>query len=97
MSETQNVSGVFFKSALTQRRIDAAAVLNPALAEALNSGSARVIAPVFDGIARRFMISGWFASADYVAKNRSAVERFEQVMRQSDTSARFRFLRIHAS
>jgi NitT/TauT family transport system substrate-binding protein len=74
-------------AALAQHRIDASTVLNPVLAELTNSGKARVIAPVFDAISSRFMISGWFASADYVAKHRDIVARFARVMQQAEDYA----------
>jgi NitT/TauT family transport system substrate-binding protein len=74
-------------AALAQKRVDGSTVLNPVLAELLSGGKNRLVAPVFDGIAPRFMISGWFASADYVAKHRDIVERFERVMQQAEAYA----------
>jgi NitT/TauT family transport system substrate-binding protein len=74
-------------AALAQKRVDGSTVLNPVLADLINGGKNRVAATVFDGIANRFMISGWFASADYVAKHRDIVERFERVMQQAEAYA----------
>lgn len=74
-------------AALAQKRVDGSTVLNPVLADLVNGGKNRVAATVFDGIANRFMISGWFASADYVAKHREIVERFERVMQQAEAYA----------
>ncbi len=74
-------------AALAAHRIDGSTVLNPVMAELVNSGKARVVAPVFDAIAGRFMISGWFASADYVAKHRDLVARFARVMQQAEDYA----------
>ena len=74
-------------AALAAHRIDGSTVLNPVMAELVNSGKARVVAPVFDAIAARFMISGWFASADYVSKHRDIVARFERVMQQAEDYA----------
>jgi NitT/TauT family transport system substrate-binding protein len=74
-------------AALAQKRVDGSTVLNPVLAELLSGGKNRLVATVFDGIANRFMISGWFASADYVAKHRDIVERFERVMQQAEAYA----------
>jgi NitT/TauT family transport system substrate-binding protein len=74
-------------AALAQKRVDGSTVLNPVLAELLSGGKNRLVATVFDGIAPRFMISGWFASADYVAKHRDIVERFERVMQQAEAYA----------
>jgi NitT/TauT family transport system substrate-binding protein len=74
-------------AALAQKRVDGSTVLNPVLAETLMGGKNRIAATVFDGIAPRFMISGWFASADYVTKHRDIVERFERVMQQAEAYA----------
>jgi NitT/TauT family transport system substrate-binding protein len=69
--------------ALTEGRVDAANVSNPFYSNVMASGKVRVIGRPDDAIATRFMITGWFATADYVAKNRSVVERFAQVVRQA--------------
>jgi NitT/TauT family transport system substrate-binding protein len=74
-------------AALAAHRIDGSTVLNPVLAGLVNGGKARVVAPVFDAIAGRFMISGWFASADYVTKHRDIVARFARVMQQAENYA----------
>ena len=75
------------EAALAQKRVDGSTVLNPVLAQLTNGGKNRLVATVFDGIAPRFMISGWFASGDYVAKHRDIVERFERVMQQAEAYA----------
>jgi NitT/TauT family transport system substrate-binding protein len=74
-------------AALTQKRIDGSTVLNPTLAEVTAGGKNRIAGTVFDGIASRFMISGWFANSDYVAKHRDIVERFARVMQQAEAYA----------
>jgi NitT/TauT family transport system substrate-binding protein len=74
-------------AALAQKRVDGSTVLNPVLADLINGGKNRVAATVFDGIANRFMISGWFASAAYVAQHRDVVDRFERVMQQAEAYA----------
>jgi NitT/TauT family transport system substrate-binding protein len=74
-------------AALAQKRIDGSTVLNPTLAEVTAGGKNRVAGTVFDGIANRFMISGWFASADYVAKHRDIVDRFARVMQEAEAYA----------
>ena len=74
-------------AALAQHRVDGSTVLNPTLAEVTTGGKNRVAATVFDGIANRFMISGWFASADYVAKHRDIADRFARVMQVAESYA----------
>ena len=74
-------------AALAQKRVDGSTVLNPVLADLINGGKNRVAATVFDGIANRFMISGWFASAAYVSQHRDIVDRFERVMQQAEAYA----------
>lgn len=70
-------------SALTEGRVDAANLSNPFFNNVVASGKVRVIGRPDDAIARRFLITGWFATADYVQKNRPALERFGQVVRQA--------------
>jgi NitT/TauT family transport system substrate-binding protein len=74
-------------AALAAHRIDASTVLNPVMAELVNGGKARIVAPVFDSISGRFMISGWFATSGYVAQHRDLVTRFERVMQQAEDYA----------
>lgn len=67
--------------ALADGRIAAANLSNPNLAEVVASGKVRIIGRPDDAIAKRFLITGWFANAAYVAKNRDAIERFARVVR----------------
>jgi NitT/TauT family transport system substrate-binding protein len=69
--------------ALDQGRIDAATLFNPAYAKALADGKSRLIAPIFDAIAKRFLLGAWFTTTDYVAKNRSVAERFSRVVAEA--------------
>ncbi len=69
--------------AIIDGRIDAATIVSPNLTVALDSGRVRVLGKPFDGIARRFEIADWFALADYVTKNRDAVLRFAEAMREA--------------
>jgi NitT/TauT family transport system substrate-binding protein len=70
-------------AALTEGRVDAANISNPFFSNVVASGKVRVIGHPDDAIAKRFLITGWFATSDYVRKNRSVVERFAQVVRQA--------------
>ena len=66
--------------AVIQGRIDVALLSNPTLSEALASGKTRVVAPVFDGIAHRYLVSGWFAMTNYADVHADVVRRFAEIM-----------------
>jgi len=70
--------------ALEQGRVDAATLVNPGFARAMADGKARLIAPIWDAIGKRFLIGAWFTTTDYVAKNRSVVERFSRVVAEAN-------------
>ena len=70
-------------AAIEEGRIDGANLNTPTLTRALDGGKLRTLAQIFDAIAPRFTNTGWFASADYVAKNRSVVDRFTRALHES--------------
>lgn len=67
-------------AALEAGRIDAAALFNPVFEAALASGKTRLVAHIYDAIAKRFTSAVWFTSSAYVDAHRDVVERFERVM-----------------
>ncbi len=67
-------------AALAAGRIDAASVSEPALDDALRGGTVRSLAPVFDAIAKRFLISGYFTAAAFAQEHPDAVRAFAGVM-----------------
>lgn len=69
--------------ALLEGRIDTFSLGEPWIAGALESGKTRILAKSFEAIAPRFLMTAWFSTSDYIAKNRDAVERFERVMRDA--------------
>ena len=71
-------------AAVEQGRIDAATLVTPMWTEALSSGKARSVIPVFDGIAPRYLITGWFANDAFAAANRDAIARFAEAMRVAE-------------
>jgi NitT/TauT family transport system substrate-binding protein len=71
-------------AALDQARIDGSTLWNPLLTQAVNGGHARFAAPVFDAIAKRYQVAAWFGDIDWVAKNRSTVDRFTAAMHQAN-------------
>jgi NitT/TauT family transport system substrate-binding protein len=69
--------------AILTGRVDGATVANPRLAEALTSGKLRLLGQSFSAIAPRFMAAAFFSTADWLAKNRDAANRFRKVMEAS--------------
>jgi NitT/TauT family transport system substrate-binding protein len=74
-------------AALTEGRIAAGGIINPFLSEAVNSGQARLFAPFYSAIASKFMLSGWFTTADFVAKHRDGIAKFQRIIDTSSTWA----------
>jgi NitT/TauT family transport system substrate-binding protein len=69
--------------AIAAGRVDAGGLIDPELASAVEDGKVRWLAHDFDAIALRFMYTGWFTTADYLAKNRTTVANFARAMRES--------------
>ncbi len=67
-------------AALQAGRIDAASVSEPALDDALRGGEVRSLAPIFDAISKRFLISGYFTSEDYAKAHPDIVRKFAEVI-----------------
>ena len=73
--------------ALIDGRLDAYTVGQPWATVAQDSGNVRVIGASFDSISPHFLMTGWFATNEYVEKNRSAVDRFNHVLRDATAYA----------
>jgi NitT/TauT family transport system substrate-binding protein len=71
--------------ALLDGRVDAFTVGEPWIQKVLDTGKVRVLGKSFESIAPTFLMTGWFSTSDYVAKNRDALEKFERVMRDATT------------
>jgi len=71
------------QAAVTERRVDAAFMLYPALAEAVTSGKVRVVSVPYDAIAPFFVLSGWFTTTDYADKHPDVIRKFVNVMYQA--------------
>lgn len=67
-------------TAMQAGRIDAASVSEPALDAALHGGAARSVAPVFDAIANRFLIGGYFTSEAYAKANPDVIRKFAEAI-----------------
>ncbi len=70
-------------AALEQHRIVGATMITPALALAVDSGKAHVLAKSFSSIAKRFMIAGWFTTKERVARDPDTIKRFVDSFRES--------------
>jgi NitT/TauT family transport system substrate-binding protein len=68
-------------AALNDGRIDAANVSNPVFTQIVASGQVRIIGRPSDAIAKRYLVTGFFATDGYLAKNGDAVLKFVQVLR----------------
>jgi len=68
-------------AALEAGRVDAATLPEPRLSSAVRGGTVRVMAKVFDAVARRFLVSAEFAMSGYVNANRGVIERYARAER----------------
>lgn len=66
-------------TALASGRVDAATVEEPAL-DRMTSTDARLLAPVYDAIAKDFAEGGYFANADFVRTHLDLMRRFSAVI-----------------
>lgn len=69
--------------ALIQGRIDAATLTTPSLTAALASGKVKILGATDDAISKHFMLTAWFSSNDFIAKNPTAIARFAQLVEQN--------------
>jgi NitT/TauT family transport system substrate-binding protein len=69
-------------AAMKQGRIDAASITEPDLAQAL-AGDARMMAPVYDAIAPRFLVGVYFTSEAYATAHPDVVRKFAQVIAET--------------
>jgi ABC-type nitrate/sulfonate/bicarbonate transport system substrate-binding protein len=64
-------------------RVDAANLAEPILSDALHGGKVQVIGHAQDGIAKHFIVTSYFCSADYAAKNADVLARFRKGLFES--------------
>jgi NitT/TauT family transport system substrate-binding protein len=64
--------------AIAAGRVDAAALAEPLVTDAIRSGKCRFVAHPYDAIAPRFAATLMFASSDYAAKNVDVLARFRK-------------------
>lgn len=70
-------------AAVAAGRVDTGTLPDPALGEAIASGKARLLSPSVTAIAPRFVQAAFFATADFVAKNKATVAAFRRVVEES--------------
>lgn len=70
-------------AALTSHRIDAMALSEPLLTEALETGKVRVLADPQSTISDRFQAQGFISTSDFVAQHPEAMARFARAMHES--------------
>jgi NitT/TauT family transport system substrate-binding protein len=72
-------------AALEAGRIAAVGLPNPFLANALATGKVRVLGRPNTAIAKRFLVTGYFAMEPFIAQHRDALARFARTMHDSTT------------
>lgn len=70
-------------AALDRGTVAAVSLPDPILDAALTDKTVRVIGYNYDGIAKSFLITGWFATNDWLAKNTDTARRFADVMAET--------------
>jgi len=73
--------------AIAAGRIDAANIPEPDLTDALTSGRCKILGRTLDAIGNRFVITAYFCSADFAAKNADTLARFRKSMYESGAYA----------
>lgn len=74
-------------AACARGTVAGAVISEPSLSGSLGHGQTRVFAKVFDSLAPHFLISSWFTTRDWYAKNASLVKRYAAVMADTATWA----------
>lgn len=69
--------------ALARGAVAAAVISEPSLSASLVAGQTRVFTKVFDAIAPHFLISVWFTTKDWYAKNTALAKRYAAVIYQT--------------
>lgn len=67
-------------AAMKAGRLDAASISEPALTPALRSGDVRVVAPVFDAIAPRFLVAGCVTTDAFAKAHPEVIRRYAEAI-----------------
>jgi NitT/TauT family transport system substrate-binding protein len=71
------------EEALETGRVDGIVLIKPFLTDALASGKARLLWPVYSAIADRFLESAWFAKQDFIDGHRELIATFQRIVAQA--------------
>ena len=63
-------------AAVEDGRVDAAVMVSPLLDSAVHTGRTRVLGPVYNGIAKHFLVTVWYATESFIEHNGDVVRRF---------------------
>jgi NitT/TauT family transport system substrate-binding protein len=74
-------------AALEAGRVDAAAIAEPRLSNLVQSGAARILAKMYDAIAKHFLIAAFFIRTDYGDANRDTLVRLARATREINAFA----------
>ena len=70
-------------AALERGTVTAASLPDPMLDAAVTEGTVRIIGNNYDSIAKTFMVTGWFATSDWLAKNRDVAKKYADAMAET--------------
>jgi NitT/TauT family transport system substrate-binding protein len=75
------------EDAVASGRIAAAILAEPALSAALAAGRVKILAKPYDAVSKRFMVVGWFTTANWATKNAGDVRKFEVAINEASAWA----------
>ncbi len=70
-------------AALAAGRVEAGMLVEPFASTSIKKGEVRILGDAMAAIGPRFMLTGWFATAKWLAANRETAHRFVNVMYQT--------------
>jgi NitT/TauT family transport system substrate-binding protein len=70
-------------AALAAGRVEAGMLVEPFASSSLKKGEVRILGDAMAPIGPRFMLTGWFATAKWLAANRDSAHRYVNVMYQT--------------
>jgi len=74
-------------AAVVAHRIAAALIIHPQVDEALAAGNVHVLGDPYGALAPLYLISGWFATTDWVKAHPEAAQRFARVVEETSAYA----------
>jgi NitT/TauT family transport system substrate-binding protein len=71
------------EDAVVSGRVAGAILAEPALSVALGTGRVKILGKTYDAVSKRFMVVGWFTTADWATKNSDDVRKFELAINEA--------------